>query len=68
MLKKLMRTDGDVAPLLLRLTLAAVMFPHGAQKMLGTHEQGTIMPPAGVLSDTMIQIVLDWIEAGALND
>jgi putative oxidoreductase len=26
---------GDVVPLILRLTLAAVMFPHGAQKVLG---------------------------------
>jgi len=31
----LVRTDGDVAPLLLRVTLGAVMFPHGAQKLLG---------------------------------
>jgi putative oxidoreductase len=31
----LTRTDGSVAPALLRLTLAAVVFPHGAQKLLG---------------------------------
>lgn len=29
------RTDGAVAPLFLRLALAVVMFPHGAQKLLG---------------------------------
>ena len=31
----LTRTDGSVAPALLRLSLAAVVFPHGAQKLLG---------------------------------
>lgn len=31
----LVRTDGSVASLVARLTLAAVMFPHGAQKLLG---------------------------------
>lgn len=29
------RTSDDVLPLVLRLTLGLVMFPHGAQKMLG---------------------------------
>jgi putative oxidoreductase len=28
-------TDGTLVPLVLRLTLAIVMFPHGAQKVLG---------------------------------
>lgn len=31
----LFRTSGRFAPLLLRLLLALVFFPHGAQKMLG---------------------------------
>ena len=31
----LVQTHGDVIPLVLRLTLALVMFPHGAQKALG---------------------------------
>ena len=35
MLGWLVATDGSVVPLVLRLTLAVVMFPHGAQKMLG---------------------------------
>jgi putative oxidoreductase len=35
MLKSLIRTDSDIAPLILRLTLGIVMFPHGAQKVLG---------------------------------
>jgi len=29
------QTDGSIVPLVLRLTLAVVMFPHGAQKTLG---------------------------------
>jgi putative oxidoreductase len=31
----LVQTDGLAVPLVLRLTLAVVMFPHGAQKLLG---------------------------------
>lgn len=31
----LTRTEGSVAPAILRLTLSAVVFPHGAQKLLG---------------------------------
>ena len=35
MLGWLAGTHGDIVPLVLRLTLAVVMFPHGAQKALG---------------------------------
>lgn len=35
MLGWLLQTDGGVAGLILRLALAAVIFPHGAQKLLG---------------------------------
>jgi putative oxidoreductase len=35
MIRKLLATNNDVLPLILRLTLGLVMFPHGAQKMLG---------------------------------
>jgi len=31
----LLQTDGNVVGLILRVTLAVVMFPHGAQKVLG---------------------------------
>jgi putative oxidoreductase len=31
----LFQTDGTIVPLILRLTLAIVIFPHGAQKVLG---------------------------------
>jgi len=34
-LRWLLWTDGSVAGLVLRLTLAVVIFPHGAQKVLG---------------------------------
>lgn len=33
--KALVRTDGGVALLIVRLAVAAVLFPHGAQKVLG---------------------------------
>ena len=39
-----------------------------AQKMLGTHSEGIIMPPAGKLPDDQIQIIVDWINAGALDN
>jgi putative oxidoreductase len=35
MLGWLFATDGTIVPLVLRLTLGVVMFPHGAQKALG---------------------------------
>jgi len=35
MLRGLFNTESGIAGLLLRLTLAVVMFPHGAQKALG---------------------------------
>ncbi len=34
-MKRLLRTNGGVTALILRLTLAIVIFPHGAQKVLG---------------------------------
>ncbi len=35
MLRWLLATDGTIIPLILRLALAVVIFPHGAQKALG---------------------------------
>ena len=35
MFRKLLTTDNDRTTILLRLTLAVVLFPHGAQKVLG---------------------------------
>jgi putative oxidoreductase len=35
MLRKLMETENDVGMLIVRIFLGGVMFPHGAQKLLG---------------------------------
>lgn len=35
MLRKFLGTDGDILPLIARLTLGLVILPHGAQKLLG---------------------------------
>lgn len=35
------------------------------QKLLGTQTFGSIMPPNGALSPAEIQLVVDWISAGA---
>jgi putative oxidoreductase len=35
MFKKLINTDNDISSLVLRIFLAVVFFPHGAQKVLG---------------------------------
>lgn len=35
MIKKFLATDGNISGSILRVLLGAVMFPHGAQKLLG---------------------------------
>jgi hypothetical protein len=35
------------------------------QKMLGTQSVGGIMPPGGLLPDSKVQVIFDWIAAGA---
>jgi len=49
MLEWVMGTHGDIVPLVLRLTLAVVMFAHGAQKALGwfggSGLRGTLVRP-----------------------
>lgn len=35
------------------------------QKLQGTQQTGSLMPPSGKLSDAEIQIILNWINAGA---
>jgi cbb3-type cytochrome c oxidase subunit III len=37
------------------------------QKLKGTQQIGSIMPPIGKLSDSQIQVIIDWINAGALE-
>lgn len=46
-------TSGDVEGSLL------------AQKILGTQAQGGIMPPSGKMDGAQVQLILDWIAAGA---
>ena len=36
-----------------------------AQKILGKQTQGVMMPPAGLMPNDPIQIILDWIASGA---
>ena len=38
------------------------------QKLLGAQTQGTVMPPGGIMDAADIQIILDWITAGALDN
>jgi hypothetical protein len=38
------------------------------QKILGIQTYGSIMPPGGRLSAEEIQLILNWIDAGALDD
>jgi putative oxidoreductase len=35
MLRKMIATNNDIIPIIPRLTLGAVIFPHGPQKVLG---------------------------------
>ena len=39
-----------------------------AQKLQGTQTSGSIMPLSGKLPDDLIQIILDWINAGAQDN
>jgi hypothetical protein len=57
-------TTGDNAPVIIAGDAENSLL---VQKMLGTATFGTIMPPAGKLPDAVIQIILDWINAGALE-
>ena len=38
------------------------------QKLLGVQIQGTVMPPGGKMDAADIQMILDWIAAGALDN
>jgi mono/diheme cytochrome c family protein len=55
-------TTGDNAPVVIPGDAENSLL---AQKILGTHQEGAIMPPSGMMDDDEIQIILDWIEAGA---
>lgn len=59
-MKRLMRTDGGAAGLILRLTLAIVFFPHGAQKALGWFGGGGF---SGTMASFTEQMGLPWLIA-----
>ena len=58
-------STGDNAPVVISGDAEGSLLAH---KLLGTQEQGAIMPPSGALSSAQIQVILDWIDAGALDD
>ncbi len=55
-------TTGDNGPVVIPGDAKGSLL---AQKVLGTQSQGDIMPPKGQLSEAEIQLILDWIAAGA---
>jgi len=57
-------TTGNNAPVVIPGDVETSLL---AQKVIGTHAEGDIMPPGGRMPDTLIQVILDWIEAGALQ-
>jgi menaquinol-cytochrome c reductase cytochrome b/c subunit len=56
--------SGDNAPVVIPGDPANSIL---AQMMLGTHPEGVLMPPDGKLPDALVQLVVDWIEGGALE-
>jgi len=58
MLRRLLHTDGGIAGLLLRLTLAVVLFPHGAQKALGWFGGQGFAPTIAFFTRSGIPLVL----------
>jgi mono/diheme cytochrome c family protein len=57
-------TTGDNAPVVIPGDVDGSLLAH---KLLGTQEEGKEMPPPPIkpLTDEMIQLILDWIAAGA---
>lgn len=57
-------TTGDNAPVVIPGDVEGSLL---AQKLLGTQEEGDPMPPPAIrpLNEELIQIILDWIAAGA---
>jgi len=55
-------TTGDHAPVVVPGDVANSLL---AQLLQGTATSGAIMPPGGKLPEATIQIILDWIAAGA---
>ncbi|MDH3943453.1 MAG: c-type cytochrome [Anaerolineae bacterium] len=58
-------TTGENAPVVIPGDVENSLL---ALKLLGLHTDGDIMPPRAILPDSLIQIILDWILAGAPNN
>jgi mono/diheme cytochrome c family protein len=56
---------GDHAPVVIPGDVPGSLL---AQKIQGTHTEGNIMPPAGKMPEATIQLILDWIAAGAADN
>ncbi len=63
----LVMTTGDHSPVVIPGDVENSLL---AQKLVGTHEDGDLMPPPPLrkLNDELIQIILDWIAAGAMDN
>ncbi len=57
-------TTGDNAPVIIPGDIENSLL---VQKIAGTQSEGAMMPPTGLMTDAEIQIILDWILAGALD-
>ena len=64
---ELLMTTGDNGPVVMPGDVDASLL---AQKLLGTHAEGDLMPPPPFrpLQEELIQLILDWIAAGALDN
>jgi mono/diheme cytochrome c family protein len=64
---ELFMTTGDHSPVVIPGDAEGSLL---AQKLLGTHEEGDLMPPPPLrkLPDEVIQVFLDWIADGALDN
>jgi len=58
-------TSGNNAPVVIAGDATSSLL---AQKILGTQTEGGMMPPGGLLPADQVQLIVDWINAGAPNN
>jgi mono/diheme cytochrome c family protein len=58
-------TTGDNAPVIVPGDSRNSLF---AQKIMGIQAEGDEMPPQGLMDEARIQLLIDWINAGAPNN